>query len=83
MVVYFIKLKKCWDDLYILNEILVCFCGKLKECICGIAEKFFQIEGRNKLVYFLMRLNDDFKGVRSQILSMDLLSSVNRVFYIV
>lgn len=80
---YFTKIKKFWDELYTLNGIPTCSCGRMRECTCGITEKFLEIEGRSKLMQFLMRLNDDYEAVRSQILSMDPLPNVNRAYYIV
>ncbi|GJU46666.1 putative reverse transcriptase domain, ribonuclease H-like domain, aspartic peptidase domain protein [Tanacetum coccineum] len=58
-------------------------CGKLRECTCGVTEKFIEIDTTSKLMQFLMRLNDDFKAVRNQILSMDPLPNLNKAYYIV
>ena len=80
---YFTKLKKFWDELQSLNGIPVCSCGKMRECTCGITEKFLEIDSRSKLMQFLMRLNDDFESVRNQILSMDPLPNINKAYYIV
>nr|GFA20774.1 hypothetical protein [Tanacetum cinerariifolium] len=80
---YFNKLKKCWDELYNLNGVLVCPFGKMQECSCNMVEKFLEIEGRSKLVQFLMKLNDDYELVRNQILVMDSLPNVNKAYYIV
>ncbi|GJW47249.1 hypothetical protein Tco_0078895 [Tanacetum coccineum] len=59
---YFNKLKKFWDELHSLNGIPVCSCGKIRECTCGITDKFLEIDTRSKLMQFLMRLDDDFKA---------------------
>lgn len=56
---------------------------KMRECSCGITEKFMEIEGRSKLMQFLMRLNNDYESVRNQILSMDSFPTVNKAYYIV
>lgn len=55
----------------------------MKECKCKITEKFLDVEAQNKLMQFFMRLNDSYKLVHSQILSMDPLPTVNKVYYIV
>nr|GFA51482.1 hypothetical protein CTI12_AA340690 [Tanacetum cinerariifolium] len=80
---YFNKLKKFWDELHSLNGVLVCNCGKIRECTCGVTEKFLEINSRSKLIQFLMRLNDDFEAVKNQILSMDPLPNLNKDYYIV
>lgn len=61
---YFNKLKRFWDELHSLNGILVCSYGKMRNCSCEITEKFLEIDGRSKLMQFLMKLNDEFEHVR-------------------
>nr|GEV27950.1 probable carboxylesterase 2 [Tanacetum cinerariifolium] len=58
-------------------------CRKIRECTCGVTEKFLEIDSRSKLIQFLIRLNDDFEAVRNQILSMDPLPNLNKAYYIV
>ncbi|XP_071715226.1 uncharacterized protein [Rutidosis leptorrhynchoides] len=62
---YYNKLKRYWDELQSLNGVPTCSCGKLRECTCGITDKFLEIENRSKLMQFLMKLNDEFESVRS------------------
>jgi hypothetical protein len=57
---YFNKLKRFWDELHSLNGVPVCSCGKMRECSCGITDKFLEIDSRSKLMQFLMKLNDEF-----------------------
>nr|GFA41845.1 hypothetical protein [Tanacetum cinerariifolium] len=83
MTAHFNKLKKVWDELHSLNEIPVCTCGKLRECTCGVTEKFFEIVTRSKLMQFLMRLNDDFEAVKNQNLFMDPSPNLNKAYYII
>nr|GEX36683.1 hypothetical protein [Tanacetum cinerariifolium] len=80
---YFNKLKKCWDELHNLNGVPLCSCAKMQEYTCNLVDKFLEIEGRSKLVQFLMKLNDDYESFRNQILSMDPLPNVNKTYYIV
>nr|GEW00252.1 hypothetical protein [Tanacetum cinerariifolium] len=80
---YFNKLKKCWDELHNLNGVPVCSCGKMKECTCNLVDKFLEIEGRSRLVRFLMKLDNDYESIRNQILPMDPLPNVNKAYYIV
>nr|GEX10157.1 hypothetical protein CTI12_AA301390 [Tanacetum cinerariifolium] len=80
---YFNKLKKCWDELHNLNGVPLCSCAKMQKYTCNLVDKFLEIEGRSKLVQFLMKLNDDYEPVRNQIFSMDPLPNVNKAYYIV
>ena len=76
--VYFTKLKSLWEELS--NFRPHCSCGK---CECnGVKEieKFFQTE---HVMNFLMGLNESFSSTRGQILLMDPLPAINRVFSLV
>nr|GFA25326.1 hypothetical protein [Tanacetum cinerariifolium] len=80
---YFTKLKRCWDELQNLNGLPTCTCGKMRDCSYGILDKFLEIDSGSKLMQFLMKLSDEYKAVRSQILGMDPLPNVNKAYYIV
>ncbi|KAJ9135736.1 hypothetical protein P3X46_032887 [Hevea brasiliensis] len=69
---YFTKLKRLWDELDSIHVLPSCTCGVLKE----IAE----ITNRNRLMQFLMGLNDVFEPTRNQILLTDPLPSVNKAY---
>ncbi|GJR23270.1 histone-lysine N-methyltransferase family member SUVH9-like protein [Tanacetum coccineum] len=55
----------------------------MRECTCGVIEKFMLRDSNSKLIQFLMKLNDECESVRSQVLAMDPLHSVNKAYYIV
>ncbi|GKB33100.1 pyridoxal 5'-phosphate synthase-like subunit PDX1.2 [Tanacetum coccineum] len=80
---FFNKLKRCWDELQNLNGLPTCKCGKMRECTCSVIEKFIERDSNSKLIQFLMKLSDGYESVRSQILAMDPLPSVNKAYYIV
>ncbi|GKC46677.1 pyridoxal 5'-phosphate synthase-like subunit PDX1.2 [Tanacetum coccineum] len=80
---FFNKLKRCWDELQSLNGLPTCNCGKMRECTCSVIEKFIERDSNSKLIQFLIKLSDGYEYVRSQILAMDPLPSVNKAFYIV
>lgn len=71
-MVYFTKLKKLWDEIGSLVPLPVCTCGASK----ALAE----MDMNGKLIQFLMGLNDTYDHVRSQILLMDPLPSVNKAY---
>ncbi|VFQ91428.1 unnamed protein product [Cuscuta campestris] len=66
-----------------LSKFPTCECGKLKECDCDFLEKWTAIENRNKLMQFLMKLNDDYEGVRSNMLATEPLPTLSRAFYVI
>ncbi|GKA19993.1 leucine-rich repeat transmembrane protein kinase protein [Tanacetum coccineum] len=58
--------------------------SKIKqECTCAIYDKIIERDSYLKLIQFLMKLNDEYESVRSQILAMDPLPNVNKAYYIV
>ncbi|XP_022859081.1 uncharacterized protein LOC111379875, partial [Olea europaea var. sylvestris] len=72
---YFTNLKKLWDEIACLMPSPVCTCGAAKEV--SDSASF------NKLMQFLMGLNDTYDNVRNQVLVMEPLPSVNRAYSMV
>ncbi|XP_077234197.1 uncharacterized protein LOC143876374 [Tasmannia lanceolata] len=75
VAVYFNKLKSYWDELKFYISLPTCSCGALK----AISE----YEQREKIMQFLMGLNESYTSVRGQILLMNPLPSLNRVYSLV
>ncbi|XP_061350463.1 uncharacterized protein LOC133295637 [Gastrolobium bilobum] len=75
---YFTRLKILWYELEALQPMPTCKC--VHPC-CSIAVEVKNIKEREYLIRFLKELNDQFSHVRSQIMLMDPLPSVNRVFF--
>ncbi|KAG8650605.1 hypothetical protein MANES_07G054076v8 [Manihot esculenta] len=73
--VYFIELKGLWDELGSINT--------LPPCTCGASKAIYEINNRNRLMQFLMGLNDTYRIVRDQILGMDPIPSVNKAYFMV
>ena len=69
---YYTKVKRLWDELDDLDEILV--------CTCNSAEKMHKREQNQKLLQFLMGLNDDYSAIRGNILMMTPLPSISQVY---
>ncbi|KAF7843929.1 retrovirus-related Pol polyprotein from transposon TNT 1-94 [Senna tora] len=80
VTMFYNKIHKLWDELYRLRPTPRCTCGK---CTCGFNKKLDQLEADTRLVQFLMRLNQAFEVIRSQILSLDPLPSINKAFAMV
>ncbi|XP_068466252.1 uncharacterized protein [Phaseolus vulgaris] len=77
---YFGKLKVLWDELANSDKIPSCTCGG---CKCGIGAQLEKRREEEKVHQLLMGLDDASYGtVRSNILALDPLSSLNRVYAI-
>lgn len=80
---YYCNLKRLWDEIQCLESFPDCQYGALSRCACEIVKKIQEQESRNRLIQFLMGLSQDFDSIRSMILSVDDLPSVNKAFYLV
>ncbi|XP_057440407.1 uncharacterized protein LOC130732361 [Lotus japonicus] len=75
---FYTSMKTLWDELDILNPLPICTCNPV--CACGAITKIAEERNKNQVVRFLRGLNDQFSGVRSQLMLLDNLPNVNRVF---
>ena len=73
--VYFTKMKALWEELS--NFRPNCSCGK---CTCGGVKELTNFYQNEYIMTFLMGLNDSFSQVRGQMLLMDPLPAINKVF---
>ncbi|KAK3001019.1 hypothetical protein RJ639_020679 [Escallonia herrerae] len=69
---YYGKLKGVWNELHNLRPIPV--------CTCGAGKKMQEMREDEKVFDFLMGLDDTYKTVRSQILSIDPLPGLGRAY---
>ncbi|XP_077217890.1 uncharacterized protein LOC143852394 [Tasmannia lanceolata] len=72
---YYTKLKALWDE---LSSYLV-----LPPCSCGVMKALTEFQLQEKLMQFLMGLNDSFSPIRSQILLMGPLPAANKAYSLV
>jgi hypothetical protein len=77
---YFTSLKGLWDELLIYHPLPVCLCGK---CSCGVLKTLTEYNQQEYLLQFLMGLNESFSHVKGQILLIDPLLPINKVFSLV
>ncbi|XP_075479326.1 uncharacterized protein LOC142520210 [Primulina tabacum] len=70
--VYFSKLKQLWDELASLIT--------SPSCDCTNARAYVEHEQQQRLIQFLMGLNDSYSSIRSQILLMNPLPSVSQAY---
>ncbi|KAH0675186.1 hypothetical protein KY285_022987 [Solanum tuberosum] len=73
---YFTKMKSLWDELDALSTFSACSCN----CTCGAKEKGFKAHQDERLLQFLMGLNDTFLGVRSNILLSAPLPTIGQAY---
>nr|XP_009774503.1 PREDICTED: uncharacterized protein LOC104224521 [Nicotiana sylvestris] len=76
---YFTKMKSLWDELDALNTFSSCVC----ECECGAKVKSLKAHQDERLLQFLMGLNDIFIGVRSNNLLSSPLPSIGHAYSLV
>jgi hypothetical protein len=78
---YFTQLKGLWDEFLNYRPIPGCTCGA--KCICGLSRTLMDYQHYDYVHSFLMRLNDSFAPVRGQILLMEPLPNINKVFSLI
>ncbi|CAK9158903.1 unnamed protein product [Ilex paraguariensis] len=76
--IYFTKLKTIWEELS--NYRPNCSCGK---CSCGGVKNLNNHHQMEYIMSFLMGLDDSFSQVRGQLLLMDPMPSITRVFSLI
>lgn len=72
---YFCKLKQLWDE---FGSVVT-----LPSCECAAARKYIEHDQQQKLLQFLLGLNDSYLHVRSHILMMNPLPSIGQAFSII
>ncbi|XP_056697143.1 uncharacterized protein [Spinacia oleracea] len=82
IVTYYGKLKKLWDEMQNLRAFPTCICGALNTCSCMFLKKIAEFEEEDKMMKFLLGLNGGYENTVTNVLSMDPLPSINRVFAI-
>jgi hypothetical protein len=78
---YFTKLKSLWDELSNYRPFPCCSCNP--SCSCGAIKSVTDFYNQEYIFQFLMGLNDSFSQIRGQILLIDPLPSINKVFSLI
>ena len=76
VAVYYTKLKRLWDEISDASGIPICTCPETYPSI----KKTIALEQRQKLMQFLMHLNEEYENIRGQILLLDPLPTVNKAY---
>uniref|UniRef100_A0A7C8Z8R5 Uncharacterized protein n=1 Tax=Opuntia streptacantha TaxID=393608 RepID=A0A7C8Z8R5_OPUST len=78
VAVYYTKLKKLWDELADLSEVSICDC--VHNPSCTALRNNIELDQRQKLMQFLMHLNDSYDDIRGHILLLDPLPPVKKAY---
>ncbi|XP_014489819.1 uncharacterized protein LOC106752622 [Vigna radiata var. radiata] len=78
---FFTDLKILWEELESLRPIPTCTCQV--PCSCDLSRIFLKYREMEHVICFLKGLNDSYSTVRTQILLMDPLPNINRVFSLI
>ncbi|XP_055835287.1 uncharacterized protein LOC129903789 [Solanum dulcamara] len=73
---YFTKKKRLWDELDTLDSFSPCLCV----CSCGAKQKNIKFKQDERLLKFLMGLNDTYCGARGNILMISPLPTVSNAY---
>ncbi|KAL4302210.1 hypothetical protein GQ457_10G003950 [Hibiscus cannabinus] len=76
--IYYTQLKIIWDELASVKPTCTCL-----QCSCGGLRKVLDDQQQELTMQFLMGLNETFANVRSQILLIDPMPSIAKVFSLV
>lgn len=77
---YYTRLKQLWEELKNHEASPSCCCGRLD---CSSMKQLAQRDEQDRVLKFLMGLNDSFTATRGQILMMDPKPTLSRVFNLV
>jgi len=78
---FFTKLKKLWEELDFLRPVPNCIYGR--PCDCDLTKVFLRQRETEHVICFLKGLNDNYNNVRTKILLMEPLPSINKVFSLI
>lgn len=80
VMMYFSKFQKFWDELLLLSLLPNCIYGAGRNCDCNVFKRIMEQEEEDKLIQFLMGLNEDFNHISDQILLMDPIPNIHKAY---
>jgi len=78
---YFTEMKTLWEELNSHRPMPLCTCIHQSRCEAMRSARYFRLE--DQVIQFLTCLNDQFYVVKTQVLLMDPLPSINKVYSLV
>lgn len=76
---FYTQLKTIWDEMHDANPLPYCTCNK---CTCNLTQKILTRDQEQKLIHFMMKLNDSFSTIRGNILMTKPLPKVAQAYRI-
>lgn len=73
---YFTKLKMLWDNIISLCLISICICNRT----CGASKKMSDFKQSQRVIQFLMGLNDTYDVIRGSIIMSSPLPSIGQFY---
>lgn len=80
---YYFKLKHIWDEIQDVEGLPECNCKAMEKCTCDLLKKFMEIQQRNKVIDFVIGLNQKNENIAANLMAMEPLPSLNRAFHLV
>ncbi|GAB4860279.1 hypothetical protein Ancab_040428 [Ancistrocladus abbreviatus] len=80
---YYTKLKALWQRLFSMRASRRCECSAMADCTCDVIKNIEKEDEEEKLMTFLMGLNDTYVMTRGNLLLMTPLPSVSRAYQLV
>lgn len=74
---FFTKIKTVWDGLNDADPLPHCVCNK---CTCNLTQRLKNRQQRQRLLQFMMKLNENFAAIRANILMMQPLPNVAKAY---
>ncbi|XP_004488072.3 uncharacterized protein [Cicer arietinum] len=75
---YYTKLKQLWQELENFRPLPSCSCNV--KCLCALIPKIRRYRDGDYVIRFLKGLNEQYSAVQSQVMLMNPLPSINKVF---
>lgn len=77
---FFTKIKTLWDAIDDADPTLYCTCDK---CVCDLTQKVKQKKQEERVLQFLMKLNEQYSTVRGHILMMQPLPNISQAYRLI
>ncbi|XP_057538173.1 uncharacterized protein LOC130815703 [Amaranthus tricolor] len=74
---FFAKIKVLWDELDEVCPLPTCECNR---CTCNLTSKFLKILQDQRLMQFLMKLREEYRQTRSNIIMMHPLPNITQAY---
>ncbi|XP_074299714.1 uncharacterized protein LOC141630869 [Silene latifolia] len=78
LIEYYSKMKHSWDCVDSFDPIPYCNCGAMDRCSCQLLKRLLERDNVNKLIQFLMGLNNGYETAKTTVLTMEPLPPLNK-----